>query len=98
MDENDIVINGLDNEVLNDTIPDFNDANINNIIDDQYISLNNIRDSRLYEFKSKLEVLINSCGIDNDLNTPEFILVDYIVSCLDNFKRTNANREGFFGR
>lgn len=34
------------------------------------------------EFKKELEQLINRHSIDNDLNTADFILADYLNSCL----------------
>ena len=49
-------------------------------------------------FKKELECLINRHSIDNDLDTPDFILTDYIMMCIANFKVATLNREGFFGR
>jgi len=34
-------------------------------------------------FEKELEHLINRHSKDNDLNTPDFILAQYIMSCLD---------------
>lgn len=49
-------------------------------------------------FLKELEVLLNRYSIDNDLNTPDFILADYIMMCLTNFKITTIDRDTWFGR
>lgn len=49
-------------------------------------------------FKKELETLINRHSIDNDLNTPDFILAEYIIKCLTNLKITTIDRDTWFGR
>lgn len=48
-------------------------------------------------FRKELEVLLNRYSIDNDLNTPDFILADYIMMCLHNYKQINNERDVWFG-
>lgn len=50
------------------------------------------------EFKKELTSLINRYSMEIVSNTPDFILADYLVGCLDNFN-INANaREMYYGR
>jgi hypothetical protein len=36
-------------------------------------------------FEKDLEILINKYSMENDSNTPDFLLKDYLINCLDNF-------------
>ena len=51
--------------------------------------------------KSKLEKelagLINSESRENDSNTPDFILAEYMMNCLDAFELANNKREVWYG-
>lgn len=40
------------------------------------------------EFVEVLEQLINECGIDNECNTPDYILANYILQTLITYKKT----------
>ena len=42
------------------------------------------------EFRNKLSKLLNNYGWDNTCETPDHILADYIVSCLENYCATTA--------
>lgn len=46
-------------------------------------------------FGKELEELINRHSIDNDLNTPDFILSEYVIRCLENFSTTTLARDGW---
>lgn len=39
-------------------------------------------------FRKDLEALLNRHSIDTAMNTPDFLLVLYIVKCLDAYKET----------
>ncbi len=47
--------------------------------------------------KKKLEELINSECRENDSNTPDFLLAEFMVNCLDAFELTSNKREVWFG-
>ena len=44
-------------------------------------------------FEKELEELINKHSIENESDTPDFILAQYLIGCLDNFKSTINARE-----
>jgi len=48
-------------------------------------------------FEKELESLLNKYSKDSSSATPDFILADYLVRCLDNFKDTTKQREQWFG-
>ena len=50
------------------------------------------------EFVEKLRHAINSCSMENGSNTPDFLLADYLLRCLDNYDRTVRLREKWYGR
>ena len=43
--------------------------------------------------ESELRDLINRYSAENESNTPDFILVDYLLSCLNTFDKTVKRRE-----
>lgn len=49
------------------------------------------------ELEKKLTDLINSESRENDSNTPDFILSEFMVACLDAFELTSNKREVWFG-
>jgi len=49
-------------------------------------------------FSSELEVLINKYSMENGSNTPDFILKEYVLRCLENYDLTLRQREQWFGR
>lgn len=49
-------------------------------------------------FKKELESLINRHGRENVSNTPDFILAQYLLDCLENFNRTSLAREKWYGK
>jgi len=49
-------------------------------------------------FKTKLNGLINEYSLENTSNTPDFILSEYLVSCLAAFDAATQQRENWYGR
>ncbi len=52
--------------------------------------------SNLEEFRRELERLINHLSMENESNTPDFILADYLTRCLVSFdKAVNARTDWY---
>jgi len=49
-------------------------------------------------FKTKLQTLINQYSMENDSNTPDYILAEYIENCLHAFNKATQQRETWYGR
>jgi hypothetical protein len=49
------------------------------------------------EFEKKLKILINTNSIENESNTPDFILAQYIRNCLNAFNDACNSREKWYG-
>ena len=49
-------------------------------------------------FQKDLKLLINSYSLENNSNTPDFILAKYLVQCLFNFNITSNDRETWYGK
>lgn len=49
-------------------------------------------------FREKLCHLINSHSLENESDTPDFILADYLMRCLENFDTAVSAREHYHGR
>lgn len=49
-------------------------------------------------FRSELQTLINRHSKENESNTPDFILADYLVGCLNLFDDIVKSRENWYGR
>jgi hypothetical protein len=41
---------------------------------------------------------INKHSVENDSNTPDFILAQYLMDCLSAFEKANLRREEWYGR
>ena len=50
------------------------------------------------KFIKELETLINKYSMENDSNTPDFILAAYLNNCLKTFNTTLQRREAWYGR
>ena len=50
------------------------------------------------EFEHELEKLINLYCLENDSDTPDFILASYLRSCLEIFGTVMRQRERWYGR
>ena len=49
-------------------------------------------------FRVELETLINRHSKENGSNTPDFILADYLVDCLNIFDKTMQVRDKWYGK
>ncbi len=49
-------------------------------------------------FEDKLCQLINGESLENNSNTPDFILAKFMQSCLDSFHEAVRQRESWYGR
>lgn len=47
-------------------------------------------------FETELCKLLNYYSVENQSNTPDFILVNYIKNCLDNFSKTIKQRDNWY--
>ena len=52
---------------------------------------------RITEFEKKLKNLINSESRENDSNTADFILAEFMVNCLGAFELASNKREVWYG-
>ena len=50
------------------------------------------------EFRSKIEHLVNSCSMENGSDTPDYILAEYLTTCLMAFDRATNRRDVSAGR
>lgn len=50
------------------------------------------------ELAKEIATLINQRSLENDSNTPDFILAEYLVQCLKTFNWTNNKREKWYGK
>jgi len=48
--------------------------------------------------EKELSALLNSVSAENGSNTPDFILAQYLISCLNNFNRAVLSREAWHCR
>ena len=49
-------------------------------------------------FEQELSALINRFSKENDSNTPDFILAEYMLGALDAFTKAVVRREEWYGR
>ncbi len=49
------------------------------------------------ELEKKLSGLINSESRENDSNTPDFLLAEFMMNCLDAFEIASNKREEWYG-
>lgn len=73
----------------------------NKFDDDEIDDLKERRDIKnIYQetqFKKELETLINKYNIENHSDTPDFILSDYLIRCLDVFAEVSKSKEKWYG-
>ena len=48
-------------------------------------------------FEQELRHLINCHSVENESNTPDFVLADYIRDCLNAFTKATAGRDSYYG-
>jgi hypothetical protein len=49
-------------------------------------------------FREELQHLINRYGVENASDTPDYLLANYLMACLDAFNGTVRSREQWYGR
>ena len=49
-------------------------------------------------FKQELRDLINKHSMENESNTPDFVLAKYLIGCLDNFNDAVKGQKQWYGR
>ena len=49
------------------------------------------------EFKAELTALLNRHSIENDTNTPDWVLAEYLCGCLEVLRVTVPNRDAYHG-
>ncbi len=49
------------------------------------------------ELEGKLRILLNSESREQDSNTPDFVLAEFMMNCLDAFELANNKREVWYG-
>jgi hypothetical protein len=49
-----------------------------------------------FSFREEIENVINCCSKENDSNTPDFILSNYLCNCLDAFTLATKNRDKWY--
>ena len=49
------------------------------------------------EFTEELQALLNRHGADTVCNTPDYILAEYLTSCLELYENTVRSRDTWFG-
>lgn len=50
-----------------------------------------------HSFENRLKSLINECCMENQSDTPDYILASYIQSCLGAFTDATRERDRYFG-
>jgi hypothetical protein len=53
---------------------------------------------KMNKFERELVTLINRHCMENDSDTPDYMLAEYIVKCLEAFNQTVKRRERWYGR
>jgi len=49
------------------------------------------------EFQKELASLINKHSMENESNTPDFILAGYLVECLNSWNKAVVHRKNWYG-
>lgn len=49
-------------------------------------------------FRSKLEALLNSESMEESSNTPDYILAEYLMTCLKAFDEATVERDRWYSR
>ena len=50
------------------------------------------------DFRFDIEKLINQYSMENNSDTPDFILAEYLADCLETFDKAMQRREKWYGR
>jgi hypothetical protein len=57
-----------------------------------------MKTTNLEEFERELQGLINRYSIENMSDTPDFILAEYLVECLQNFSTITRKRSNWYSK
>ena len=49
------------------------------------------------KLRSEIELAINRASAENESNTPDFILSEYLTDCLTAFDKASNSREKWYG-
>lgn len=88
-------------EELRNQILDFLNSNIDETCgqpEPDVPIVENIKTSNFEQFQKALENIINIHCIENSSNTPDFILAEYIIDCLEAFNKCSRAREKWYRR
>lgn len=55
-----------------------------------------IKESKMSNFEKELKNLINSHCRENESNTPDFLLAEYLYSCLDAYEKVTKARDKWY--
>jgi hypothetical protein len=47
--------------------------------------------------EAKIREAINQESAENESNTPDWVLAEYLIGCLDNWNKATINRDKYFG-
>ena len=50
------------------------------------------------EIVKELSSVVNRYSLENISNTPDFILAEYLMVCLENFNKISNDRENWYGK
>ena len=50
------------------------------------------------DFRLELGILINKHSMENGSDTPDFLLAEYLIDCLNAYDKTMQKRERWYGR
>lgn len=48
------------------------------------------------DFQNEVQTLINKCSIENESDTPDFILAQYLQDCLDVWEKAVRSRDKWY--
>lgn len=65
-------------------------------LDNTSETVSNSKLPALNNFQKELTVLINKYSLENNSNTPDFILAEYLIACLQNYELAIMAREIWF--
>ena len=49
------------------------------------------------ELQEKLAAILNAESRENESNTPDFILAEYMLSCLEAYEKATKRRDDWYG-
>lgn len=88
-------------ESQTDKTPDEVVGQLSELVDRMYEDADPIEEmgtSEKLPFERQLSILINKNSRENESNTPDFLLAEYLQDCLVVFEKTVNGREKWYGR